>query len=162
MADLQVRRQQLLVGERKRAQKQVEGLEKKKKTLEARVSEAKRKMENKRNNPSSRIKKSVESWESDLQDLGEKNASLGSKLEAAQVQLKQIKKVYEEEREEIEIENKQNHDSRLVESDREMLSGDSDIDNSDDRAFFTEIYVYTTRMITFYTGSVLASISLYF
>ena len=85
MADLQVRRQQLLVGERKRVQKQVEGLKRKKNNLEARVSEAKRKMEKKRNNPCSRIKKSVESWGSDLQDLGEKYASLGSKLEAAQV-----------------------------------------------------------------------------
>ena len=68
--------------------------------------------------------------------MSKKYASLGSKLEAAQVQLKEIEKVYEEEREEIEIENEQNHDSGLVESDREMLSGDSDVDNSDDRAFF--------------------------
>jgi len=47
MAYLQVRRQQLLVREQKRVQKQVEGLERKKKNLEDRVTEAKRKMERK-------------------------------------------------------------------------------------------------------------------
>jgi len=135
MADLQVRRQQLLVSEQKRVQKQVEGLEKKKKNLEDRVTEAKRKMASKRNIPTSHIKKSVESWESEIQELGKKYESICEKLDAAQVQQQQIDKVYGEEIQDIELDNEQNHDSGHVGSDKEMLSGDSDIDN-DDRVFF--------------------------
>jgi len=135
MADLLVRRQQLLVREQKCVQKQVEGLEKKKKNLEHRVAEAKRKMESKRNIPTSRIKKSVESWESEIQELGKKYESICEKLAAAQVQQPQIDKVYGEQIQDIELDNEQNDDSSQVGIDKEMLSGDSDIDN-DDGAFF--------------------------
>jgi len=110
-------------------------LKKKKKNLEDRVTEAKRKMESKRNIPTSRIKKSVESWESEIHELGKKYESICEKLDAARVQQQQIDKVYGEEIRDIELDNEQDHDSGHVGSDKEMLSGDSDIDN-DDGVFF--------------------------
>ena len=100
------------------------------------MTEAKRKMENKRNIPTSRIKKSVASWESEIQDLGKKYESICSKLEAAQLQLEQINKVYEDEIQDGELDNGQNENPGPVGSDREMLSGDSDIDNDNEGFFY--------------------------
>ncbi|RPA96522.1 hypothetical protein L873DRAFT_1811116 [Choiromyces venosus 120613-1] len=88
-------------------------------------------MESKRNIPTSCIKKSVESWECEIQESGKKHTSICSKLDAARIQLGQIDKEYGEEL------DMQNHDSGLVGSDQEILSGDSDIDNNDDGVFFS-------------------------
>ncbi|RPB05116.1 hypothetical protein L873DRAFT_1798091 [Choiromyces venosus 120613-1] len=76
------------------------------------------------------LKKSVESWECEIQELGKKHTSICSGLDAAQIQLGQIDKGYGEEL------DMQNHDSGLVGSDQEILSGDSDIDNDDDDGVF--------------------------
>jgi len=67
--------------------------------------------------------------------LGKKYESICEKLAAVQVQQQQIDKVYGQEIRDIELDNEQNHDSGQVGIDKEMLSGDSDIDN-DDGAFF--------------------------
>ncbi|RPA95750.1 hypothetical protein L873DRAFT_1299544 [Choiromyces venosus 120613-1] len=131
IADLQVWRQHLLISERKWVQKQVDRLEKKTKNLEECVTEAERKIESKRNVPTSCIKKSMESWECEIQELGRKHTSICSKLDDAQIQLEQIDKGYGEDL------DMQSHDSGLVGSDQEILSGDSDIDNDDDGVFFS-------------------------
>lgn len=67
--------------------------------------------------------------------MGKKYESICEKLAAVQVQQQQIDKVYGQEIRDIELDNEQNHDSGQVGIDKEMLSGDSDIDN-DDGAFF--------------------------
>ena len=104
--------------------------------MEERVTEAKRKMENKRDIPTSLIKKSVESWEREIQDLHKKYVSICAKLETTRHQLEEIEKVYEGEIQDIELDLGENGNSGPVRSDREMLSGDSEMDNNDDEVSF--------------------------
>ncbi|RPB04954.1 hypothetical protein L873DRAFT_1786101 [Choiromyces venosus 120613-1] len=64
-----------------------------------------------------------------------------------EIQLQQIDKIYEEEIHDIELDNGQNHDSSLVGSDKEMLSGDSDIDNNDDGVFLLKFMLVSYSLI---------------
>ena len=68
--------------------------------------------------------------------MGEKYESICAKLDAAQVQQQQIDKVYGEDLQNIEFANEQNQDPDLVGNEKEMLLGDSDIENDDDGVFF--------------------------